>query len=103
MLIVKGKRFLYPKRHLVSPDGTIYWIRALRWMQNKTPGVYIPLELMERLGWTLTTPVLIWLKGDAIILRRMPEPQSHDVDTTAPKTWKEYDRERQISIFQEVK
>ena len=47
---MKGKRFLYPKRHLVSPDGTIYWIRALRWMQNKTPGVYIPLELMERLG-----------------------------------------------------
>jgi hypothetical protein len=92
-----------PRRHLVSPDGAVWWTRALHG-NRKLKGVYIPREVLNTLGWTDENILQVWIQGEVLCMRAMPDQGRVPViKPQPPKSWKEHDRELHISIFQEVK
>lgn len=87
----------------MSPDGCVFWMRAVH-KANKLQGVYLPREVVRTLGWTYETVLQLWIQGDVVCLHAMPDQTRVPQFTPQPpKSWKEHDRENQISIFEGVK
>ena len=102
-MIASERRWNFPRRHLVSPDGTIYYIRQIHKI-CKSQGIYIPIELTRRLGWADAQPLQIWQKDGVLLMKPLPEPAlDRHVDTAEPKKWKDFNREQHISVFEGVK
>ena len=75
-------------------------MRSLHRVRN-IAGVYIPKAIMKSLGWDKQTILMVWQQNDVLCIKELKEVRHEpEIKIEPPMTWREWDRERQVSIFE---
>jgi hypothetical protein len=62
------------KRPMIAKDGSVYFIRRLVQF-GKTFGMYVPMRMVEALGWDQNTALMVWIQSDVLCVQEIQPPQ----------------------------